>query len=176
MDTGIIEEGGQMLVPAPDDGTCGVLAQIQDERIQLLGLLIRTNRCLHATLARELEQSVGIPMVFFDVMIHVAGAPGGRLTMSQLSTDVSLTTGGVTRLVDRMADAGLVTRENCPNDRRSVHVVLTPRGHEVLGRAIESHVQGIERHLMAHLDTNECAALSAALTKVLNGGDGRPRD
>jgi len=175
MDTVIIEEGGQTLVPAPDEGTCGVLAQIQDERIQLLGLLIRTNRRLHATLARELEQSVGIPMVFFDVMIHVAGAPDGWLTMSQLSTDVSLTTGGVTRLVDRMAEAGLVARENCPNDRRSVHVVLTPRGHEVLGKAIDAHVEGIERHLIAHLDTTERAALSAALTKVLNGGAGQKR-
>ncbi len=175
MDAATIEEGDQTLVPAADEGTCGVLAQIQDERLQLLGLLIRTNRRLHATLGRELEQSVGIPMVFFDVMIHVAGAPDGWLTMSQLSTDVSLTTGGVTRLIDRMAEAGLVARENCPNDRRSVHVVLTPRGHEVLGKAIDAHVEGIDRHLVAHLDSTERAALSAALTKVLNGGAGQSR-
>ena len=61
------------------------------------------------------------------------GAPEGRLTMSRLSTDVALTTGGVTRLVDRMAEAGLVSRQNCPNDRRSIHVVLTPAGQAVLG-------------------------------------------
>ena len=92
----------------PEDGTCGVLGQIDDERIQLMGLIVRTHRRLTDTLGRELEQSVGIPLVFFDVLIHVGAAPDGRLTMSRLSTDVALTTGGVTRLVDRMVDAGLV--------------------------------------------------------------------
>ena len=47
--------------------------------------------------------------------------------MSRLSSDVALTTGGVTRLVDRMVEAGLVARENCPSDRRSIYVVLTRR-------------------------------------------------
>ena len=96
----------------------------------------------HRTLGRELEQSVGIPLVFFDVLIHVGAAPEARLTMSRLSADVALTTGGVTRLVDRMVDAGLVERQNCPSDRRSIHVVLTPEGRAVLDRAVAAHVDG----------------------------------
>ena len=132
-----------------------------------MGLLVRTHRKLTETLGRELEESAGIPLVFFDVLIHVAAAPDGFLTMSRLSTDVSLTTGGVTRLVDRMVDAGLVAREQCPSDRRSIHVVLTPEGQAVLGRAVAAHIEGIDRHLMAHLDNDERAALSAALMKIL---------
>jgi|HubBroStandDraft_6_1064221.scaffolds.fasta_scaffold137025_2 MarR family 2-MHQ and catechol resistance regulon transcriptional repressor len=156
--------------PQPDDGTCGVLAQMDDERIQLMGLIVRTNRRLSEALGRELEQSVGIPLVFFDVLIHVAAAPETRLTMSRLSTDVALTTGGVTRLVDRMVDAGLVERQNCPNDRRSIHVVLTPAGQAVLGQAVAAHVDGIERHLMAHLDVSDRADLVRVLSKVLDAG------
>ena len=95
-------------------GTCGVLAQMDDERIQLMGLIVRTNRRLNDALGRELEQTVGIPLVFFDVLIHVGAAPDGRLTMSRLSNEVALTTGGVTRLVDRMAEAGLVARAELP--------------------------------------------------------------
>jgi DNA-binding MarR family transcriptional regulator len=151
-------------------GTCGVLGQIDDERIQLMGLIVRTHRRLTDSLGRELEQSVGIPLVFFDVLIHVAAAPEGRLTMSTLSVDVSLTTGGVTRLVDRMAEAGLVARQNCPNDRRSIHVVLTPQGRAVLERAIAAHVDSIDRHLVAHLDAGDRAALAKVLTKVLDAG------
>src|SRR5580693_318354 len=132
--------------PRDDDGTCGILGQINDERLQLMGLIVRTQRQLTESLGRELEQSVGIPMVFFDVLIHVGAAPEGRLTMSRLSTDVALTTGGVTRLVDRMVDAGLVARQNCPNDRRSVHVILTPEGQATLQRAITEHIEGIDRH------------------------------
>ena len=95
-------------------GTCGILGQIDDDRIQMMGLLIRTHRLLTDSLGRELEETVGIPLVFFDVLIHVGAAPEGRLTMSRLSTDVALTTGGVTRLVDRMVDAGLVAPRELP--------------------------------------------------------------
>ena len=156
--------------PTPEGGTCGVLGQIDDERLYLMGLLVRSHRRLADLLGRELEQSVGIPLVWFDVLIHIGGADGGRLTMSKLSTEVALTTGGVTRLVDRMAEAGLVARQNCPSDRRSVHVVLTPAGQSTLGHAISEHIEGIDRHLVAHLDAGDRAALEGALLKVLDAG------
>jgi MarR family transcriptional regulator, 2-MHQ and catechol-resistance regulon repressor len=152
-------------------GTCGVLGQIDDDRLRLMGLLVRSHRRLTYLLGRELEQDVGIPLVWFDVLIHVGGAADGRLTMSKLSTQVALTTGGVTRLVDRMVDAGLVSRQNCPSDRRSVHVILTPQGHAMLGRAIGAHIDGIERHLMAPLSDRDRAALTVALTKLTPSGD-----
>ena len=156
---------------APEGGgTCGVLGQIDDDRLRLMTLIVRTHRRLTDRLARELEQNVGIPLVFFDVLIHVGGAPESRLTMSKLSSDVALTTGGVTRLVDRMVEAGLVARENCPNDRRSIYVVLTPAGQAVLRQAVAEHIDGIDRHLVAHLDDRERAALEVALVKILGAG------
>ncbi len=150
-----------------DAGTCGVLGQIDDERLQLMGLLIRSHRRLTELLGRELEAQVGIPLVFFDVLIHVGAAPEGRLTMSRLSTDVALTTGGVTRLVDRMVEADLVARQNCPNDRRSVHVVLTPTGQATLQRAVAAHIEGIDRHLMGPLTPSDRASLERVLTNLL---------
>jgi MarR family transcriptional regulator, 2-MHQ and catechol-resistance regulon repressor len=151
-------------------GTCGVLGQMDDDRIRLMTLIVRTHRQLTDNLGRELEQNVGIPLVFFDVLIHVGAAPDRRLTMSRLSADVALTTGGVTRLVDRMVEAGLVARQNCPNDRRSIHVVLTPEGQAVLDKAVAAHIDGIDRHLVAHLGAGDRAALEVALVKVLDGG------
>jgi DNA-binding MarR family transcriptional regulator len=90
--------------------------------------------------------------------------------MSRLSADVALTTGGVTRLVDRMVDARLVERQNCPNDRRSVHVVLTGEGRAVLEKAVAAHIEGIDRYLMDPLDPRDREALEVALTKVLDAG------
>ena len=170
----ISAKGGdeERAVPRPDEpgGTCGVLGQMDDDRIRLMTLIVRTHRRLTDTLGRELEQNVGIPLVFFDVLIHVGGAPDRRLTMSRLSADVALTTGGVTRLVDRMVEAGLVARQNCPNDRRSIYVVLTPEGQAVLDRAVAAHIDGIDRHLVAHLDPRDRVALEGALVKVLDAG------
>jgi MarR family transcriptional regulator, 2-MHQ and catechol-resistance regulon repressor len=148
-------------------GTCGLLAQIEDERLQLMGLLVRSHRHLTYLLGRQLEQTVGIPLVWFDVLIHIGGADEGRLTMSKLSAQVALTTGGVTRLVDRMVEAGLVARQNCPSDRRSVHVVLTATGQSTLRHAINEHIEGIDRHLIAPLDESDRVALSVALSKLV---------
>jgi DNA-binding MarR family transcriptional regulator len=153
-----------------NEGTCDLLAQIDDERLALMGLLVRSHRNLTYLLGRELEQSVGIPLVWFDVLIHIGGAEEGRLTMSRLSTEVALTTGGVTRLVDRMVEAGLVARQNCPSDRRSVHVVLTPAGQSTLRSAIGAHIEGIDRHLVAPLNETDRAALRVALTKLVRRG------
>jgi MarR family transcriptional regulator, 2-MHQ and catechol-resistance regulon repressor len=149
-------------------GSCGLLAQIDDDRLHLMGLLVRSHRHLTYLLGRQLEQTVGIPLVWFDVLIHIGGADDGRLTMSKLSSEVALTTGGVTRLVDRMVDAGLVSRQNCPSDRRSVHVVLTPAGQSTLRHAINEHIEGIDRHLIAPLDESDRAALSVALSKLVH--------
>jgi MarR family 2-MHQ and catechol resistance regulon transcriptional repressor len=164
------QERGEVRPDEGSEGTCGVLGQIDDDRLRLMTLIVRTHRRLTDSLGRELEQNVGIPLVFFDVLIHVGGAPQSRLTMSKLSSDVALTTGGVTRLVDRMVEAGLVARENCPNDRRSIYVVLTPEGQAVLQRAVAEHIDGIDRHLIAHLGDRERAALEASLLKVLDAG------
>ncbi len=173
MGTAIIgtqDSGDEAAGTRPEDDTCGVLADTGDERIRLMSLIVRTHRRLTDALGRELEEQVGIPLVFFDVLINVAAAPDQALTMSRLSADVLLTTGGVTRLVDRMVEAGLVARKNCPNDRRSVHVVLTPEGQAVLDRAVAAHGESIDRHLIAHLGPGDRDALEHALTRVLDGG------
>ena len=44
--------------PATDGGSCGLLGQIQDERLQLMGLLVRSHRRLSYLLGQELEDAV----------------------------------------------------------------------------------------------------------------------
>jgi DNA-binding MarR family transcriptional regulator len=154
---------------AAEAGTCGVLGQIDDDRLQLMGLIVRTHRHLAYVLGQELERACGIPLSWFDVLIQIGGAPEGRLTMSKLSANIALTTGGVTRLVDRMVEADLLERQHCPSDRRSVHVMLTPKGQATLKEAIAQHIEGLDRHLMAPLDAADRAALRTALGKLVGG-------
>jgi MarR family transcriptional regulator, 2-MHQ and catechol-resistance regulon repressor len=149
---------------------CGLLSQIDDERLHLMGLLVRSHRRLTDVLGREMEAAVGIPLIWFDVLIHIGGAPDRRMTMSKLSANIALTTGGVTRLVDRMVEAGLVARQNCSNDRRSVHVVLTPGGQDILHRAIAEHIEGIDRHLFTPLTERDRTGLATILSKLISDG------
>ena len=146
---------------------CGVSNHMHDERIQLMSLIVQTYRHLTDNLESELEQGVGISLAFFDVLIHVAAGPGARLTMSRLSQQLALTTGGVTRLVDRMVDAGLVLRQSSSSDRRSIQVVLTDAGQEVLTLAIAAQAKTIDGNLIVPLNDSDRSSLAVTLRKVL---------
>jgi DNA-binding MarR family transcriptional regulator len=151
--------------------TCAALAEaVNDDRIVLMGLLIETNAKLTRSLGDELEQALGLPLTWYIVLVHLGRAEQGRLTMSQLGTEISLTSGGITRLVDRMTEAGMVERQVCPSDRRSTYVALTPEGEAMLGRATEEHLRGLDRHLFEPLGDDDRVALERALRKLRGTG------
>jgi hypothetical protein len=59
----------------------------------------------------------------------------------------------VTRLVDRVVEAGLVVRENSPSDRCSIHGVLAPARHEMPEQTMAAHVERIDHRLRRHCTT-----------------------
>jgi DNA-binding MarR family transcriptional regulator len=90
--------------------------------------------------------------------------------MNELVAATAFTRGGVTRLIDRVEQAGYVERCPCPNDRRVTYVGLTERGQKLLERASAVHVRGIQEHLVDVLDAAEVAQLDAILAKVVQRG------
>jgi DNA-binding MarR family transcriptional regulator len=135
-----------------------------------MGLLVETHARLTRVLGVELEKACGLPLSWYDVMIRLGRSPDGYLTMTHLATEVSLTSGGITRLVDRMVAAGYLERQNCPTDRRSVFVALTPAGLRMLEEATVEHLKGLERHLVDPLDQADRLALATALRKLRGEG------
>ncbi len=143
---------------------------VGDERITDMGLLVEAHAHLTRVLAAELEAECGLPLTWFDVLLRLGRAPDRRMTMSELATQIALTSGGVTRLVDRIADAGYVERQNCPSDRRSIYVALTPEGADLLHQAAAAHVRSLDRHLVDRLDKDERLALRGILGKLRGEG------
>jgi MarR family 2-MHQ and catechol resistance regulon transcriptional repressor len=154
------------MAPTVESACDALLDLVDDDRITLMGLLAETHTKLTRILGATLEDGCGLPLTWFDVLIRLARSPQQRLTMTQLATQVSLTTGGVTRLIDRIAEAGYVERQNCPSDRRSVYVALTAAGSEKLHEAVAAHLKDLERHLFEPLDAGERVALAGALRKL----------
>jgi DNA-binding MarR family transcriptional regulator len=154
---------------APEaDSTC--ISPVHDERITLMGLLMESKDLLSRVHYADLNESCGLPLSWYDVMIRLGRSPDGHLTMTRLAGEVSFTSGGITRLVDRMVTAGYVERVSCPTDRRSVFVSLTPAGSRMLETATAEHLRGLERHLIAPLDPTDRAALATALAKLRGDG------
>ncbi|HZD00423.1 MAG TPA: MarR family transcriptional regulator [Actinomycetes bacterium] len=128
--------------------------------------LLEVHAAVTDLLERELEQERGLALSKFEVLLQLAGAPQGRMRMLELAESVLLSKSGLSRLVDRMEEAGLVRRERCPSDRRGAFAVLTDEGRRVLGRAVPVHLRGIQEHFASHLDSDEVRVLAALLDKV----------
>ena len=128
---------------------------------------LRTHAVVTGTLARELEDERGLPLAQYDVLVQLAEAPDGRLRMQQLATRVLFSRSGLTRLVDRMVDAGLVGRERCVDDRRGTFAVLAPAGQRRLRDAAGVHRRGIHEHFDRHLSDADVHGLEQALGAVL---------
>jgi DNA-binding MarR family transcriptional regulator len=136
------------------------------EALTLMGLLVEAHARLTGVLGAEMEEACGLPLSWYDAMIRLRRAPGGFMTMTRLASEVSLTSGGITRLVDRLADAGYAQRQDCPTDRRSVYVSLTPAGIAKVDEATAAHRKGLDRHLLGPLEPHEREMLEAALRKL----------
>ncbi|PIM65844.1 MarR family transcriptional regulator, partial [Streptomyces sp. JV178] len=75
-----------------------------------------------------------------EVLLHLARHPERRTTSARLAEDLSFTSGGLTRLMARMEEAGLITRHPHPEDRRASLLEATDKGNDLLDRALAAHV------------------------------------
>jgi DNA-binding MarR family transcriptional regulator len=116
----------------------------------------------------ELQRDGGIPMRWYDVLIHVENDPAG-MRMNELAEQILTSKSGLTRVVDRMEEEGLVRRVRPEHDRRAILVVLTDRGRETMERARIYHRDAIERYFTRHLTDAEAKTLARVFTKVRAG-------
>jgi DNA-binding MarR family transcriptional regulator len=123
-------------------------------------------------LERELRDEHGMPLAWYDVLVHLHEADGHRLRMQELAGEVLLSKSGLSRLVDRMERAGLVRRAACADDRRGTFAELTDEGREALRRTAPTHLRGVGEHFAAHLTDDEAAVLERALTRIAAASDG----
>ena len=77
-----------------------------------------------------------------------------------------VTTGAMTKRVDRLAGAGLVTRRVSEDDGRGRVIALTPRGKDLIDRAFTAHMRN-EHRLLEALTPAEVDALEPILTRWL---------
>src|SRR5438270_13922620 len=134
-----------------------------DDRITLWGLLLEVHAGIGRQLRRELRAEVDLPDSWFEVLLRVGRTPGQAVRMTDLANMVLFSSGGFTKLADRMEQAGLIRREPCPEDRRAVYAVLTEEGRQALDRALTVHLPSLQRYLYDPLDARQRAELERIL-------------
>ena len=130
----------------------------------IIGRLHRLADKLDAEL-RPVFATAGLGEGGFDVLatLRRSGAPY-ELTPGELAATTMVSSGAITKQVDRLSKAGLVTREVCADDARSRRVRLTPGGLKLMESLVEQHVAN-EHRLLAGLDDLERQRLAHLLEK-----------
>lgn len=123
-------------------------------------------------LDKELRDAHDLTLDDYAILALVSEAPGQRLRLGELATVLRVPKAHVTYRVQRLRDLGLVDRVGCTDDARGAYCVLTDAGLEAIETAAPTHVHGVRRHLLDHLDPAQRDALGDAFVAVLDGHAG----
>ena len=128
--------------------------------------LITAHAAAIERIERELFEAGLPPLGWYDVLLELWRAPGGRLRMHELARAVVLSRSGLTRLVDRLEKACLLRREPTPEDGRGSFAVLTDEGARMREKMWPVYAEGIAKHFGAHISDEEAQVLTRALGRV----------
>lgn len=154
--------------PARPATTAPVSSAMNTEGQDLItawGLVLEATSFTSQRLSEGLERA-GVSAPFFDVLVRLAREPSQRLPMTKLATEVSLTSGGFTKLADRMEQEGLLYRQHSAQDRRVIYAVLTDAGRAAAAKIFPSHVADLRRHVEGVLGVDGAAQLAALCRKL----------
>jgi DNA-binding MarR family transcriptional regulator len=126
----------------------------------------------HATLVRELDEELtrehGLPLSSYDVLIQLANAPDRRMRLSQLADAVLLSRSGLSRLVARLVDQGLLERVDCTSDARGAFAAITELGSARLDEARATHRSGVRLRFLERLSEAQQRQLAACWERILS--------
>src|SRR6266498_1403508 len=137
-------------------------------------------RGAHAALERELSASFvsrhGFTINDYGTLLLLSRAGEEGMRRIDLANELQLSPSGITRLLDRLEDQGLVRKGECKSDARVSYAVLTDAGLAKLREAASGHIEDIERRLGSVLSEEEMGTLSELLGRVSesDGGDCTP--
>ncbi|MEX1043400.1 MAG: MarR family transcriptional regulator [Acidimicrobiia bacterium] len=145
-------------------------ALCNDTAIHAYGVVVEALTKLNRSFDRRLREESGISIAWFEALLRI-GRHGGSMTMSELANQLSLTNGGVTRMVDKMADAGLIRREACATDRRVSYAVLTPAGIDKWTEASLIHVEDLRREFTGRMTQTELDTVTQVMDRIRSTSD-----
>ena len=119
---------------------------------------------LHRQLDADLE-AAGVSPQWYPALELLLAAEGHRLPMSTLARELSMTSGGFSKLADRMAADGLIDRRGTIDDRRVVHATLTDAGYAMASTARAAFVRALRNRVEVD-DLSSLADTAATLRRL----------
>ena len=137
-----------------------------DEQRAWRGLL-QMSAQLDARLNRDLQQTGGLSLADYDVLVALSEAPDGRLRVFEIARALCWEQSRLSHHLARMQKRGLVVREECRSDRRGAFAVLTQEGRAAIEEAAPAHVATVRELVFDGLTADQVSALDDLTSTVL---------
>lgn len=115
----------------------------------------------------NLQECHNISHAEFEVLLRLSWEPNHRLRIQDLAARSMLTRSGISRVVERLAHAGLVIREGAHEDRRGTYAVLTEAGLARFQAALATHVAFVRHHFLSYFNKDELGQMAQFWQRVL---------
>jgi MarR family transcriptional regulator, 2-MHQ and catechol-resistance regulon repressor len=140
-------------------------AEARNETQEALKLFVVLSRAHAAVGAHAAADVTRHKITLMEFGILEALHHKGPLLLGELQRKILVTSGGVTYLVDRLCEKGLVERRRCDRDRRAYYAGLTPAGEALIAEIFPAHAAALER-AMSGLNADEKKQAIALLRKL----------
>jgi len=147
------------------EGAIRIYPTIDPEVEAAVDRIDKIARYLDRTTERTVK-AFGLNTGEFKLLLKLHQAAGQTMTAGALADRLDLSSSAITNRLDRLEEDGLVTRERGTEDRRSVHVTMTPRGALVLSEAVEREAKE-EKDFLGALTHEEQDRLNALLRTLI---------
>src|SRR5262249_23855739 len=128
--------------------------------------LMRARDAVLGAIERDLKAADLPPLGWYDVLLELVRAPGGRLRPFEIERETLVAQYNLSRLLDRLEKGGLIAREPCADDARGQWVVVTERGRAMQARSWKVYAKAIQKHVGDRLDDKAAATLADLLRRL----------
>jgi len=131
--------------------------------------LVRAGQTVLGAVEADLKAAGLPPLGWYDVLLELRRA-GGELRPIEIESRLLIAQPNVSRLIDRLAKAGLAERRACETDARGLFVAVTAKGLSLLETMWPVYRAAIQRHVGERLSAGEAEVLAALLVKLAPPG------
>lgn len=144
-----------------------------DERAEAVAAWESLSRAQMAVF-RRLRSSLPdeLSMIEYEVLDQLAGSPHQRTRISEFNRCLLLAPSSISRLIDRLAERGLVTKRVDPSDARCTVVELAKPGAALFDRMHATHSDNVAKRMLAALDPEELRLLGELSDKLREATEG----
>lgn len=125
-------------------------------------VLMQTSKAIHERIKIEMTKNK-LNITEFSVLESLYLK--GKQTIQQIGNTILISSGSMTYVIDKLEQKGLLNRNNCPNDRRAIHVTLTTDGMDLMNKILPKHQKFIDS-MFGSLNSEEEETVVKLLKKV----------